>query len=150
MYTSFVVVFSDHEPMDETSFEKHLWARLQGIHNHDSAPWDPRVSSDPAALDFSYSVGGQGFYVIGLHPGASRPARRFNRAAIVFNLHQQFETLRQDGQYERMRDVIRERDAAYSGSTNPMLADFGAVPEARQYSGRVTPDAWRCPFQSRH
>ena len=42
--------------------------------------------------------------------------------------------------------LVRERDIALQGSANPNLADFGERSEARQYSGRVTEPAWRCPF----
>jgi hypothetical protein len=75
------------------------------------------------------SLGGRAFYVIGVHPGASRKARRFGRAALVFNLHSQFETLREDGRYDKMRAAITERDIAFSGSRNPMLAGHGEASE---------------------
>lgn len=146
LYTSFILLFDDEIPMSETEFEKHLWQRLQGIHNADPAPWDKSVSSDPQASDFSFSIGGHGFYIIGLHPGASRPARRAAFPALVFNLHSQFETLRTNGQYDHMRDIIRQRDIDFCGSTNPMLANFGDAPEALQYSGRKVDRAWACPF----
>jgi FPC/CPF motif-containing protein YcgG len=42
--------------------------------------------------------------------------------------------------------MVRERDVALQGSTNPNLADFGQASEARQYSGRATEVAWQCPF----
>jgi uncharacterized protein len=82
-----------------------------------------------------------------LHPNASRPARRFSRPALVFNLHDQFERLREEGRYDRMRERIVERDLALAGSINPMLARHGEVSEARQYSGRKVEAGWRCPFQ---
>jgi FPC/CPF motif-containing protein YcgG len=110
--------------------------------------WDPTVSDDPDSPHFSLSIGGRGFYVVGLHPGASRAARRFPVAALVFNLHSQFEALRADGRYGRLRDVITQRDVAYSGSRNPMLAIHGEQSEARQYSGRKVEADWRCPFSS--
>ena len=53
----------------------------------------PRVSADPDNPHFSLSFGGEAFFVVGLHPDASRPARRFARPTMVFNLHDQFETL---------------------------------------------------------
>ena len=66
----------------------------------------------------------------------------------MFNLHDQFEQLRQQGRYERMRSKIIERDLAFAGSVNPMLARHGTVSEARQYSGRNVAEAdWVCPFK---
>jgi uncharacterized protein len=68
----------------------------------------------------------------------------------VFNPHAQFDRLRQQGHYTRLRDHIRERDAALQGTANPNVSDFGEASEARQYSGRdTTGDQWRCPFQRR-
>jgi len=84
--------------------------------------------------------------VVGLHPRASRRARRFAAPALVFNLHDQFERLRADGRYETLRRTILARDLAFSGSLNPMLARFGEVSEARQYSGRAVEPGWSCPF----
>jgi FPC/CPF motif-containing protein YcgG len=148
MFTSLVLLFERTPPLDEAGFEDALWQRLQCLHALDARrhAWDPAVGNDPADADFSMSLGGRAFYVVGLHPGASRAARRFDCAALVLNLHSQFEALRADGRYERLRDAITGRDTAYSGTRNPMLAEHGEASEARQYSGRVVQDGWRCPF----
>ena len=79
----------------------------------------------------------------------SRPARRFPRPTLVFNLHAQFETLREEGKYERMRERILERDVELAGSINPMLSRHGDASEARQYSGRVIEKGWQCPFRDK-
>jgi FPC/CPF motif-containing protein YcgG len=52
------------------------------------------VSADPNDPHFSLSFGGEAFFVVGLHPRASRPARRFERPAPIFNLRDQFEQQR--------------------------------------------------------
>ena len=65
----------------------------------------------------------------------------------MFNLHDQFERLREEGLYERMRERILTRDVALAGSINPMLSRFGEESEARQYSGREVDDDWKCPFR---
>ena len=150
VFVSALVLFPSTPPLDELQFERALWQRLQALHALDAArhDWDPSVSSDPDSPHFSMSIGGRGFYVIGLHPGSSRPARRFRCAALVFNLHSQFEALRADGRYDKLRDAITERDIAYSGSRNPMLAAHGVASEARQYSGRQVGEQWRCPFSA--
>ena len=152
LFVSFVALFPDTPPLDETGFERALWQRLQALHALDANAfaWDPNVSSDPASPQFSMSLGGRAFYVIGLHPVSSRKARRFGCAALVFNLHSQFETLREDGRYEKMQAAITERDIAYSGSRNPMMAVHGSDSEARQYSGRQVGAEWRCPFSARN
>jgi FPC/CPF motif-containing protein YcgG len=117
--------------------DKDVW-RGQG--------YDRAVSADPESAHFSLSFGGEAFFIVGLHPRASRPARRFARPTMVFNLHDQFETLRAQGRYEGMREKILVRDEALAGSRNPMLARHGDASEARQYSGRAVEDGWKCPF----
>src|SRR6476620_7390004 len=72
---------------------------------------------------FAFSLAGTAYFVVGLHPAASRIARRTPLPTLVFNLHEQFEELRQSERFERMRDTIRRRDQALQGSVNPMVAD---------------------------
>lgn len=148
LYASLIITFAGPNELSEEEFEKCLWVRLQALHNIDArrCDWDTSVSSDPSAPNFSLSFGGHAFYVVGLHPGSSRKARRFSIPALVLNLHEQFEELRVTGAYEKMQKLIRRRDHVFSGSVNPMLANFGDRSEARQYSGRVVEDDWTCPF----
>lgn len=149
---SLAVVFSGPEDIDERRFEVLMWQRIQSFSDKDrwlGQPYDHRVSADPDDPHFSLSFGGEAFFVVGLHPRASRPARRFPRPTLVFNLHAQFEELRAEGKYERMRERILERDEELAGSINPMLSRHGEASEARQYSGRVTEDGWRCPFRDK-
>ena len=150
LFVSFVALFPATPELGEEDFEAALWQRLQALHGLDARNfrWDPSVSSSPDSPDFSMSFGGRAYYVVGLHPGSSRRARRFGCAALVFNLHSQFETLRADGRYEKMRAAITERDIEYSGSRNPMLKRHGEDSEARQYSGRAVGAQWRCPFSA--
>jgi FPC/CPF motif-containing protein YcgG len=147
---SLAVVFEGPLDLSEPDFEAWMWQRIQSFADKDAwlgQPYDRSVSPDPEDPHFSLSFGGNAFFVVGLHPGASRPARRFPRPALVFNLHDQFERLREEGRYERLRERILERDLAMAGSLNPMLARHGEASEARQYSGRKVDDAWACPFK---
>jgi FPC/CPF motif-containing protein YcgG len=147
---SLAVVFAGPLDLDEERFEAAMWDRLQSLADTDEwrgQPYDRSVSPDPEDPHFSLSFGGAAFFVIGLHPGASRPARRMPRPTLVFNLHEQFERLREEGRYERMREKIIRRDVILAGSVNPMLARFGESSEARQYSGRAVGEEWRCPFR---
>lgn len=149
---SLVVIFDGPTDLSETEFEKLLWARIQSLADKDAwlgETYDNRVSADPGDPHFSLSFGGEAFFVIGLHPNASRPARRFPHPVLVFNLHDQFERLREHGTYDKMRDTILARDKKLAGDINPMLAKYGESSEARQYSGRQVDDDWQCPFQDR-
>jgi FPC/CPF motif-containing protein YcgG len=148
VFVTRIVLFESTPRLDELQFERAMWQRLSAFHAVDRVDhaWDPRVSANPQSPQFSLSIGGRAFYVVGLHPGSSRRARQFRCAALVFNLHSQFESLRADGRYDKLREAITARDVAYSGSRNPMLAVHGVVSEARQYSGRQVDAEWRCPF----
>ncbi len=152
LFQSLVVLFEEDAELDEIGFERNLWDRLTSLSAKDE--WlgqdhDSRVSHDPDDPHFGLSFGGEAFFVVGLHPGASRPARRFKRPALVFNLHDQFETLRAQGRYEKLRGAILDRDLALAGVANPMLARHGSISEARQYSGRAVGDDWQCPYSGR-
>ena len=149
---SLVVIFDGPTDLSEEDFEAALWERVQSLADKDAwrgQTYDPSVSGDPDNPKFSLSFGGQAFFVVGLHPAASRPARRFARPAMVFNLHDQFERLREEGRYEKMRKTIISRDIELAGTPNPMLARHGEASEARQYSGRVVDETWKCPFSDK-
>lgn len=146
-FVSFVAGFRGPEVRDEKHFEEMLWALLQRLHDVDEQPWAPEVSADPNDPHFAFSVAGTPFFIVGLHPKASREARRMPLPVLVFNLHEQFESLREEGGFERMRDTIRRRDEELQGSINPMVSDHGETSEARQYSGRKLEKAWEAPFE---
>ena len=143
------MVFDSPTDLSEPEFERLLWTRVQSLSDKDvwrGQHYDAKVSPDPSNPHFSLSFGGEAFFIVGLHPNASRPARRLQRPTMVFKLHEQFERLRAEGKYENMREKILVRDEALAGSRNPMLARHGDASEARQYSGRVVDQDWQCPF----
>lgn len=151
-FKSLAVIFQDRAELDEVAYEQALWSRIQSLTDKDGwlgQAWDPRVSDDEESPHFSLSFGGEAYFVVGLHPGASRPARRFETPVMVFNPHDQFERLRADGLYEPLRAKIIARDVALAGSPNPMLTRFGETSEARQYSGRAVAPDWKCPFHAK-
>ena len=148
-FESLVVLFPKTPVLPEAEFEAGLWQRLNALHAMDVKlfPWDATASDDPLCANFGMSFGGLAFFVVGMHPGASRAARRSPRAALAFNPHRQFDTLRAEGMFDRVKTVVRQRDVALQGSPNPMLADRGERSEAAQYSGRQVSGDWRCPFK---
>ncbi|QNE06128.1 guanitoxin biosynthesis heme-dependent pre-guanitoxin N-hydroxylase GntA [Croceicoccus marinus] len=152
LFRSIAFVFDGPLDLDEVGFEKAMWERIQSLSDKDAwldQPYDEQVSSNPEDPHFSLSFGGEAFFVVGLHPNASRPARRFRTPVLVFNLHDQFEQLRSQGRYEKIRDTILDRDRELAGSINPMLARHGESSEAVQYSGRLTGSDWQCPFSDK-
>ena len=148
-FLTFLAVFRKEKRFSEEKFEQLLWQQLQYLHEADDQPWDHRVSRNPESDNFSFSLGGRAFYMVGMHPDSSRMARRSPYPAIAFNLHWQFEKLREMNTYDTVRDKIRERDIALQGEINPMLRDFGEASEAKQYSGRKVGADWKCPFHNK-
>ena len=120
-------------------FEKVFWSFLKKLYVMDRKNYshDPRVSADENSENFSYSIMEEAFFILALHPQSPRFSRRFLKPAIVFNPHQQFEQLRKDGIFGRLRDIIRKRDKLLQGFINPMLKDFGEKSEVFQYLGKM-------------
>ena len=151
-FHSIAIIFKEPTISDEESFDFFVWERLQSLSDLDSKfyMYDPRVEQDVTSPHFSYSLKEEAFYIIGLHPASSRLARKFKYPTLVFNPHSQFEKLRELNQYSKMQHVVRNRDIIYSGSVNPMLADFGKSSEVFQYTGRAYPEGWKCPLNLKH
>lgn len=146
------IIFPEAQGLNEALFEQFMWMRLQALSDLDAVeyPYDRRVSSDPQSDLFSFSLKEEAFFIIGLNPDSSRPARRFKYPAIVFNPHAQFEELRELNRYDKMKNIVRKKDVALSGSINPMLQDFGASSEVYQYSGMQYDNSWKCPFKPKN
>lgn len=149
-FESLIICFKNNRFDSELQFENALWQFLQRLHNADNSPWDSHVSNNPNDPNFSFSIKGNAFYIVGLHPKSSRMARQAPYCTIVFNLHRQFEKLRAMGTYQTVKDKIRQRDKELQGSINPVLRDFGTETETRQYSGRHVEEQWKCPFRPKN
>jgi uncharacterized protein len=151
LLATFVATFEGPFGLDETDFEALLWEQLQRLHDLDAChfAWADFADPDPASDRFAYSIAGQAFFVVGMHPRSSRITRQFDYPALAFNSHVQFERMRERGIYGRIQDAVRQREMTLQGSLNPSLSDFGARSEAAQYSGRATPPDWTCPFRPR-
>jgi hypothetical protein len=146
-FESFIAVFPNNHFESELDFEKGLWHVLNKLHEFDDFNWDSSVSDDPDNPNFSFSLKGKAFYIVGLYPKSSRIARQSPYTTFVFNLHWQFEKLRDMGSYKNVKRRIQKRDKKLQGSINPVLKDFGKESEAKQYSGRHIDKNWQCPFK---
>jgi uncharacterized protein len=146
-FTSFIASFLEPKVRTPKDFESLLWAQLAALHEVDRLhhTWSDAVSNDPEDPRFSFSFAGQPFFVVGLAPSSRRWARRFPWPTLVFNDHMQFERLRDEHQFDRIQQVIRDRDEKLHGTVNEILADYGTHSEARQYAGRRVGATWRCP-----
>lgn len=145
-FQSLILCFKNNKFDTELEFENALWNLLQRLHDADDAPWDSNVSKNPNDTNFSFSIKGSAFYIVGMHPKSSRIARQAPHCTVALNLHGQFEKLRTMGRYETVKNKIRQRDKMLQGSINPVLRDFGTDTETKQYSGRNVGEKWKCPF----
>lgn len=148
-FETLIVCFKNNDFQTEKQFEKALWNFLQKLHNQDNKAWDPNVSQNPNDPNFSFSIKGKAFYIVGMHPKSSRMARQAPYCTVVFNLHWQFERLREMGTYQAVKTRIRRRDKKLQGHINPVLRDFGKDSETKQYSGRAVEPDWKCPFHTK-
>lgn len=145
-FETLIFCFPKNEFQTEKQFENAMWDFLQKLHDQDDKEWDPNVSQNPNDHDFSFSIKGKAFYIVGMHPNSSRIARQAPYCTVVFNLHWQFERLREMGTYQAVKTRIRRRDKKLQGHINPVLRDFGKDSETKQYSGRDVGPDWKCPF----
>jgi FPC/CPF motif-containing protein YcgG len=144
-FTTFVACFDKPKALSPDEWEQLLWRQLRMLSETDTERWADCYSADPGDNRFSFSFAGQAFFVVGLSPAGERWARTFPWPLLAFNAHFQFEQLREDGRFEKIRDTVRERDAQVEGEENTNVEDFGTHTEARQYAGRSVGDDWRCP-----
>jgi FPC/CPF motif-containing protein YcgG len=148
-FTTFVASFASPASMDEQHFERLLWQQLQMLHEQDEQTWCLDIPCDPNDANFAFSFGGHTFFIVGLHAGSSRWARRFAWTTLIFNAHQQFEHLRERGKFERLQRQIRVKDSELQGGINPNLLAYHGRSAARQYAGRFVEEDWACPFHAR-
>jgi hypothetical protein len=146
---SFIAVFKDVVANDEEEFNEKLWKLLQALNDIDTVPWNKDVSSDVHDDNFSYSLGGTAFFVIGMHPKASRISRRFPYFTVVFNKRDSFSILRQKGLFEGFQEKTRNNDIRIQGNINCNLANFGDSSEALQYSGMENPSLEKIKFRAK-
>ncbi|MEY9872149.1 FPC/CPF motif-containing protein YcgG [Streptacidiphilus sp. MAP12-33] len=147
-FASFVAGHDGPACPTEDEFEELLWRHLQLLHDLDREhhEWNGKVGADPNSKGFSFSFAGRPFFIVGMHPGSSRLARRPERPTLVFNAHEQFDILRENGLMPRVTRTIRSRDLKLQGTLNPALALFdGDHPETVMYSGRLPEQGWTCP-----
>lgn len=150
-FNSAAVIFRKPVVRDEWAFDRLLWKRLSALTTLDRQkyPHDARVDDDPSSSKFSFSIGEEALFIVGLHPASSRRSRTYSYPVLAFNPHQEFERLRNSNRYEQMKNIVRKRDKLYSGSVNPMLREFGEESEVRQYSGIQYDSQWRCPLKKK-
>lgn len=150
-FFTFWAVFQDSEKMDEDQFEKMLWSELSALTSLETqaTDYDSRFSNNPEDKNFCFSLGGKAFFVVGLHPESSRRSRQFPWPTLIFNVFEQFDQLAQQGKYQPMIQINRQRDIRFQGNANPMALEHNDDWEAIQFSGKNNSKKWKCPFHFR-
>lgn len=136
---SSLIIEFDHKGLETfPNAEIFFWNFIRKLDDADKVHFkhDPRVNNDPWSNYYSYSLMEEAFFLLLLHPKSPRLARRYYKTAIVFNLHDQFEILRKNKKFFRIRNIIRSREHQLQKEANPMLSDYGEVSEVYQYTGR--------------
>jgi hypothetical protein len=148
-FTTFAAVFDDSFFQDAYDFDEKVWQLLKTLHQIDKAEYDPIASANPKDANFAFSFAGTAYFVAALSPVSPRLSRRFVAPCLVFNAHYQFEHMKAQGKFEKLRDIIRANDAALEGGqANRIAADFGETSEAVQYTGISATPPTSCPFHS--
>ncbi|MEW1658523.1 guanitoxin biosynthesis heme-dependent pre-guanitoxin N-hydroxylase GntA [Streptomyces sp. NPDC093707] len=149
-FRTFVATFDGPGDLDEPGYEEALWRHLQLMHDLDSDEHglEEGYTSDPGRPEFGFHVGGMSFFLVGMHPGASRASRRSPAPAVAFNSLTQFMMLGE--KFYSIQDAIRRREVRNNGSVNPSFVAYEYEQPARHFSGRFTEKDWTCPFTSRH
>jgi FPC/CPF motif-containing protein YcgG len=140
-----VATFDGPVSAGEEDFERRLWRQLQAMYRIDQ---QRAGTAEPAPVmldeaDDGLPLGDRTYFVVGLHPAASRWARRFAWPTLVFNALTHDALLRRRGQYERMQHVIRRRDTRLQGVLNPAVD----LPQLAQFAGRDVQGDWQCPVE---
>lgn len=149
-YLSFWAAFDGPATFSDEEFELRLWNELSHLSSAQTKNSDwGQHPSDPKTKNFAFCLFGESLFAVGLHPGSNRPARRFPRPSIVFNLFAQFDELKRRGEFFPMVSLNRTRDKKFSGRENPMALEHGEKWESIQFSGRQNAKNWRCPFRFR-
>lgn len=131
---SFVALFSEPTRTTEIDFENKLWMQLYSLHLLDigrSEHAATAISANPDGSQFNLRLAGHQFFVIGLHAGSSRVARKFQRPVLVFNSHKQFELLRTYGHASKLQKVTQQSESTSQGYTHPYLAEFSGNGETK-------------------
>lgn len=136
-FRSFVAAFAEPHITSPLHGAEALYTLLGNMHdvNAQHYPWKEGFSNDMESSDFGYSAGESAFFIAFFHPEAHDAARRSDVTFVVFNSHAMLESLKDEGKFNKLRDIIRSRQ----DSVHPYLGNHGEVKEWRQYA-LLSPD----------
>lgn len=133
---SCVVTFPSQQLENEAEACKTVTQLLVAMHTYDveqGYSWSGDVSNDPQSDTFSFSIGGEAFFVPLLYEHAHSFPRKIPVTALIFNWHTLFVELRNRNLFDKGREVIRKNTLALGHPIAELLADFGHDQEFPQY-----------------
>ena len=141
---------------DLAGYHRIGWEVLQDWHDHDPAPWPEGVARDPHAPFWSMCFAGTQIFVNFSAPAHDRrKSRNLGRHFLfILNPRERFDRVAGDTpEGQRVRQVIRDRAAAYDGI--PHAPELGSYQKGEiewwQYgvSDDNNPRTNRCPLKMR-
>lgn len=133
---SCVIAFPNQHFFSEEEACRTIPQLLLQMHEYDKKKghnWADYVSNDPQSDLFSFSVGGEAFFMPLLYEHAHSQPRKTFTTTLVFNWHKLFEELRHRDLFSKGREVIRKRTHDLGYQVAELLADFGEDREFPQY-----------------
>jgi uncharacterized protein len=134
-FAAFVAAYIAPSTQTDDVFEACMWAQLEGLQSCQEHGGQGSISlvdhDDPG-----FVFGDREFFVVGMHPGSSRFARRFPWPLLVFNALSHAHEMQKRGKHASMSRKVLARDRNLQGSDNPSLH----APQRLQFSGREVAD----------
>jgi thioesterase domain-containing protein/FPC/CPF motif-containing protein YcgG len=154
-----LVLFTDPQslPPDLDAHHQEVWDLLQYLHEEDSSPWAPGVSTDPDHPLWSFCLAGSPLFVNISSPAhRQRKSRNLGSALIlIIQLREGFDLVAPNTPAgRRVRGIIRDRLEAFDEL--PIYSELGYYkdPRNREWKQYGIPDGpepqmTRCPFRLR-
>lgn len=135
-FASCVAAFPTQEIHSLEDAGEKLFTLLKNMHEYDTKKgytWAKDVSRNPKHPQFSFSLGGEAFFIPFFHKHTYAPARESSIPLLVFNSHRLFQVLREKGKFAAGRELIRENQLRRFGWVPELLSDYGDGLEFPQY-----------------
>lgn len=148
-FTSFAAIFEGPYFPDFDSFEKTYFSVLYELHliDKEKYPWPSHIPKDPNAQKFAFCFGGKGFFVTGMGPVIPRLSRRFIAPVMVFNAHENFTALKENGIFDKIKPKIRAGDMMLEQNGHYVNSGVAEGRESAQYCGNPKDrKEFKCPF----
>lgn len=135
-FSSYMGLFPNEVLETQEAASTALFTLLLHMHAYDKAKgyeWATGISNNPKNPLFSFSLGGEAFFIPFMYKDAYAPARRSPIPFLVFNSHRLFQYLKDKGKFSSARNVIQKNQLRQYGFIPDLLHDYGDDLEFPQY-----------------